>query len=163
MTTELQDISRLGNDFIPTREDVESLQQAISQLPQCETLKTDHYFSGGMYCRKLWREKGTLIVGKVHKQDHVFLCAKGKIKIWTDTGIKILEAGDVLESKAGTKRVTLALEDSIGITIHKTDKTDLDEIEKELIEDDGLALFDANNKLREILIADNAIGIGELL
>jgi hypothetical protein len=37
---------------------------------------------------------------------------------------------------AGTKRVTLAVTDAVGITVHQTEKTDLDDIESELIEPD---------------------------
>lgn len=116
-------------------------------MPQAE-LVTEHQFSPGMYMRKLFRPAGTLIVGKVHKEPHFFLCAKGEIIAWTESGMKRLQAGDVIESKPGTKRVTLAVTDAIGITIHKTDKTDLDEIEAELIEPDPSALFDARNKLK---------------
>jgi quercetin dioxygenase-like cupin family protein len=116
-------------------------------MPQAE-LVTEHQFSPGMYMRKLFRSAGTLIVGKVHKEPHFFLCAKGEIIAWTESGMKRLQAGDVIESKPGTKRVTLAVTDAIGITIHRTDKTDLDEIEAELIEPDPSALFDARNKLK---------------
>jgi len=116
-------------------------------MPQAE-LVTEHQFSLGMYMRKLFRPAGTLIVGKVHKEPHFFLCAKGEIIAWTESGMKRLQAGDVIESKPGTKRVTLAVTDAIGITIHRTDKTDLDEIEAELIEPDPSALFDARNKLK---------------
>ena len=114
-------------------------------MPQAE-LVTEHQFSPGMYMRKLYRPAGTLIVGKVHKEPHFFLCAKGEIIAWTESGMKRLQAGDAIESKPGTKRVTLAVTDAIGITIHRTDKTDLDEIEAELIEPDPSALFDARNK-----------------
>jgi hypothetical protein len=69
----------------------------------------------------------------------------GEIRVWTEQGIKDLKAGDVVETKAGTKRVTFALTDAVGITVHKTDKTDLDEIEDELIEQDPSAMFDARN------------------
>lgn len=132
---------------IPTREQIEKLQSEMALMPQAE-LVTDHYFSGGMYCRRVFRQAGTLIVGKVHKKDHLFLCAMGEIIAWTEGGMKRLKAGDVVESKAGTKRVTLAVSDAIGITFHKTDETDLDEIEKELIEPDELALFDSSNKIK---------------
>ena len=71
--------------------------------------------------------------------------------------MKKLCPGDIIESKAGTKRVTLALSDAIGITFHKTEKTDLDEIEAELIEPDKLALFDANNKLKDSEIIQNIL------
>jgi quercetin dioxygenase-like cupin family protein len=102
-----------------------------------------------MYCRKVFRPAGTLIVGKVHKKDHFFLCAAGEIIAWTETGMRLLRAGDVVESKPGTKRVTLALTDAVGITVHQTDKTDLNDIEAELIEPEEAALFDAHNNLKK--------------
>jgi quercetin dioxygenase-like cupin family protein len=136
---------------VPTREQIERLQAEMVKLPQDEVV-TEHYFSEGMYCRKVFRKAGTLIVGKVHKKPHFFLCAKGEIIAWSEKGMRNLKAGDVIESLPGTKRVTLAVEDSIGITFHKTDKTDLDEIEQELVEYDETALFDSDNKLKEIMI-----------
>ena len=134
-----------------SREQVERLQSEMALMPQAE-LTTEHHFSLGMYMRKVFRPAGTLIVGKVHKEPHFFLCAKGEIIAWTESGIKRLQAGDVVESKPGTKRVTLAVTDAIGITIHRTDKTDLDEIEAELIEPDTTALFDANNDIKKLRI-----------
>ena len=132
---------------VPTLEQIERLQGEMMQMPQAE-LQTEHYFSGGMYCRKLTRPAGTLIVGKVHKKDHFFLCAKGEIIAWSEGGMRHLYPGDVICSKPGTKRVTLAVTDAIGITFHKTNKTNLDKIEKELIEPDELALFDSSNNLK---------------
>ena len=133
---------------IPSKEQIEKLQSEMAKMPQVE-LETEHYFSGGMYCRKLIRPAGTLIVGKVHLKDHFFMCAKGEIIAWSEKGMKTLKAGDIIESKQGTKRVTYAVTDAIGITFHKTDKTDLDDIEAELIEPDATALFDSSNKLIE--------------
>jgi hypothetical protein len=132
-----------------SREQIDALQSEMVKMPQAE-LTTEHYFSPGMYCRKVFRPAGTLIVGKVHKEPHFFLCAKGEIIAWTETGMRTLYAGDVIESKPGTKRVTLAMQDSVGITIHRTDKTDLDEIEAELIEPDNAALFDARNDVKKL-------------
>lgn len=135
---------------VPTRQQIDRLQAEMVKMPQAD-LKTDHYFSPGMYSRRVFRPAGTLIVGKVHKAPHFFLCAKGEIIAWTETGMRKLEAGDVVECQPGTKRVTLALTDAIGVTIHRTDKTNLDEIEVELIEPDDSALFDSSNKLKQIV------------
>jgi len=134
----------------PTRNQIERLQTEMVKMPQVE-LQTEHYFVPGMYCRRVYRPAGTLIVGKVHKHTHFFLCAKGEIIAWTEKGMKKLQAGDVVECQPGTKRVTLATQDSIGVTIHKTDKTDLDEIEQELVEPDNTALFDSGNNLKQII------------
>lgn len=132
---------------VPTREQIDRLQSEMVKMPQAQ-LETEHYFSEGMYCRRVFRPAGTLIVGKVHKKPHLFLCAAGEIIAWTEKGLRRLKAGDVVESQPGTKRVTLAVTDAVGITIHRTDNTSLEEIESELIEFDGTALFDSSNNLK---------------
>jgi quercetin dioxygenase-like cupin family protein len=137
---------------IPDAEQIGRLQEEISKMPQADGLVTEHFFSDGMYSRKVFRKAGTLIVGKVHLKDHFFICTKGEIIAWTENGMKKLSAGDIIECKSGTKRVTLATMDSIGTTVHRTDKTDLDEIEAELIKPDETALFDSSNKLKSIVI-----------
>ena len=63
---------------VPTREQIEALESEMKKMPQAEMV-TENYFSDGMYCRKLIRPAGTLIVGKVHKKDHFFMCVKGEI------------------------------------------------------------------------------------
>ena len=135
---------------VPTRDQIDRLQAEMVKMPQVE-LQNEHYFVPGMYCRRVFRPAGTLIVGKVHKHPHFFLCAKGEIIAWTENGMKKLQAGDVVECKPGTKRVTLATQDSIGVTIHKTEETDLDKIELELVEPDETSMFDSGNKLKNII------------
>jgi len=143
---------------VPSREQIINLQNELIKLPQAEPI-TEHYFSDGMYCRKVWRCAGTLVVGKVHKKDHFFMCAAGEIIAWTEKGMKTLKAGDIIESKPGTKRVTFAVTDAIGITVHKTDKTDLDEIEEELIEEEETSMFDSGNKLKNPVLTDILRGL----
>jgi hypothetical protein len=137
-------------DKVPSREQIDRLQSEMVKMPQAE-LVTEHYFSPGMYCRKVIHPAGILVVGKVQKNPHFFMCAKGEIIAWSETGMRRLQAGDVIESQPGTKRIALAVIDSVAITIHKTDKTDIDEIEAELIEPDEAALFDGKNKLKLIV------------
>ena len=67
---------------VPTREQIDKLQAEMVKMPQAE-LQTEHFFSPGMYCRRVYRSAGTLIVGKVHKEPHFFMCAKGEIIAWT--------------------------------------------------------------------------------
>ncbi len=124
------------------------LQAELSSMPQIE-LETSHFFADGMYARVVKRPFGALIVGKVHKKEHFYIITKGKVAVFSEGEVKTYEAGEVVVSKPGTKRAVFALEDSICMTVHRTDKTDLEEIERELLEEDQTALFDANNKLLE--------------
>ena len=136
---------------VPTREQIERLQAEMANLPQVQ-LPTEHLFVGGMYCRKMSLPKDLLVVGKVHRHAHFFILAAGQMIVWTEQGMRTLLAGDVVCSGPGTKRVLLCLTDCIGMNVHKTDKTDIDEIERELIEPDEAALFDARNELKKDLL-----------
>lgn len=137
-------VESFASEMTP-RQKVERLQASMAQMPQVTDLDTEHYFVPGMYCRRLFRKAGTVIVGKVHLAPHFFMCAAGEIAVMDGETVKTMHAGDVIECKPGTKRATLAITDAVGITIHKTDKTDLEEIEAELIEPDHTALFDSSN------------------
>jgi quercetin dioxygenase-like cupin family protein len=76
---------------------------------------------------------GHTIVGKIHKHAHLNIVSKGSVILSTEEGSKELNAPCVFTSYAGTKRAVYIKEDAIWITIHVTDKTDLKEIEAELI------------------------------
>ena len=59
---------------------------------------------------------------------------KGDIEVMTDTGIKRLTAPAIIPAKAGTKRVGYAYEDSIWVSVHATEETDMDRVEATLVE-----------------------------
>lgn len=136
---------------VTSRAQVERLQHEMEKFPQVE-LPPEHFFANGMYARKLSRPAGTLIAGKVHKHEHFFMLMTGDLEVWTEDGMKRIGPGTVIVSKPGTKRITLAHADSIAITVHRTDATDLDDIEAEIIEPEEGVLFDARNRLKEGLL-----------
>ncbi len=121
----------------------------MEKLPQIE-LPTDHFFANGMYARRMFAPAGTVIVGKIHKSEHFFIVAAGIIAVTTDSGTKELHAGDVLCVSPGAKRAGVAITDVVVFNIHRTDETNLDALEVELIEPEAECLFDARNKLRAI-------------
>lgn len=132
---------------LPTHEQIYKLQSALSVFPQIE-LETSHYFADGMYCRVIPRPAGTVLVGKVHKKEHFYIVCSGTIRVTTDEWMRDVIGPEVIVSKTGTKRAVLALTDAVCLTVHRTENTDLDEMEKELLEPDDTALFDAHNKLK---------------
>lgn len=48
----------------------------------------------------------------------------------------------------GVKRVVYTITDCIGINVFKTDSTDLDEIEKQITEEDDTSMFDIRLQLK---------------
>lgn len=134
--------------FAPLREKVLNLEAHAREMPQIEP-PTNHYFADGMYCRELIHPAGVLIVGKVHRKEHFFIVTKGCVDVVMDDWVRTLTEGAVLVSSPGTKRALFSLDGATYMTVHKTDKTDLDEIEAELVESAN-SLFDASNKLKAL-------------
>ena len=128
---------------------IERLQAAMLKLPQStKGLETHHYFANGMYARELFRPAGTLIVGRVHKQEHFYIVLEGEVTIAGPDGPKRIKAPAIMVSAPGTKRAVFAHEDTRCLTIHRTSETDLDAIEAELLEPDESSAFDIRNELK---------------
>lgn len=105
-----------------------------------------------MYMRSVWRPAGTLIVGKVHRREHFYVVASGDVMITGDGYKQRVKAPHIFVSAPGTKRAVYSFEDTLTITVHRTDERDLDKIEADLIEPDETALFDAHNRLKSDLL-----------
>ena len=136
------------------RESIERMQAILSAMPQYEP-ETTHHFAEGLYCRWVFRKAGTLVVGKVHKKQHFYLVIQGELQIADGIGEpKTVKAPYLIVSEPGTKRAVYAVTDAICATFHQTDKTDLDEIERELVEDDPSSMYAVGNtlKLKEVEI-----------
>ena len=117
-------IQQLQESMVPIRDD----------MPEAE-----HFFAPGMYGRRFPMRAGDLVVGKTHKHEHLMMVLKGRAHIVTEHGRETVEAGHVSVSPAGAKRVVLAIEDTIFMTVHHNpeDTQDLKLIEAEHIKDEG--------------------------
>lgn len=118
----------------PTREQIMRLQAAMTPL-QTEQPIPEHYFAPGMYGRTLLVPAGMCIVGKTHRHAHLLMVLKGHATIASEFGVDELCAGYVGVSQPGVKRVVLAHEDTLFVTVHHNpgDTQDLEEIEAQHI------------------------------
>jgi hypothetical protein len=77
-----------------------------------------------------------LIIGKIHRHQHLNFITKGRVKVFTEFGEKHLEAPCTFISEVGLKRAVYAEEDTIWTTVHLTefgDESELEKIEQEVI------------------------------
>ena len=127
---------------IDIRNKILEVEKTISEMPGAmigdspeyqKHCPLKHTFAGGMYIREIFLPKGMLFVTKIHKLDHPFFILKGDCSVLTEDGVSRFIGPYSGITKAGTKRILLANEDTVWITVHKTDKTDLKEIEEEVI------------------------------
>ena len=93
----------------------------------------NHFFAPNVYARQMTLPKGGLIIGKIHKHSHLNIISSGHCYVLTDNGALEIIAPHTFVSDVATKRVVLVLEETIWTTIHITNETDLEKIEKEII------------------------------
>lgn len=106
--------------------------------------QVDH-FADGMYARELHMPAGMLITSKIHKTNHFCFVLKGVAQVVDEnSGGELIVAPCMITTKAGTKRLLRILEDSVWVTVHATEKTDVSEIEKDIISEHHLDLIEVN-------------------
>ena len=142
-------LTRAENSLISpkTPEDIRkaifAFQEIMHTVPGAffgDTLPLVHHFAHKLYARELQIPQGCLWIGKLHKYSHARFLLKGAILVVTESaGVQHQQAPYYMITEAGTKRVGLALTDVIIVTVHATDKTQLNDIEEDIIVPDAHA------------------------
>jgi len=92
-----------------------------------------HSFGEGLYVREIFMPQGSLIISKIHRFTHPYFVLEGVASVWTDEGVQLITAPYSGMTSPGTKRVLYIHKDTVWITVHRTDKTVIEEIEEEII------------------------------
>lgn len=114
------------------RQKILDLQTELAEQPQVD-LPVLHDFSKGVYCRQILMKKGTLVIGKTHKTEHLNIVMSGSASVLIDGEVKFIKAPYVFNSGKGIKKVLYIHEEMIWATIHLTDETDLNNLEKLMV------------------------------
>jgi hypothetical protein len=109
-------------------------------MPDCKLTHhfapVDEEYGCGTYAREMFIPKGTLILGKIHKHQHLNFIMQGKVSVSTEFGPKYFIGPCIFVSEIGLKRAVIAEEDTIWVTVHLTKhlgEENLDKIEEEVI------------------------------
>lgn len=132
------------------RQDILTVQDGLQKLiddgaieSTLENCTLKHYFTPKdekygccTYAREMLIPKGTLIIGKIHRHQHLNFISKGKVTVFTEFGQKQLEGPCTFVSEIGLKRAVYAEEDTLWTTVHLTEhvgEENLNKIETEVI------------------------------
>lgn len=118
------------------RKKILHVENEIRKLPGAligDTFPLKHTFADGMYIREISVPKGYFVITKIHKLAHPCFILKGDCSIATEDGIKRIKAPYHMITPAGTKRIVYVHEDTVWVTVHKSDSKDLEKIEEEII------------------------------
>lgn len=110
----------------------------LSAAPQVD-MPLEHFFTPGLYLRKIFMPAGTVVVSRRHKTEHPFMVLAGIADVFNEHGefVERVKAPHVGVTKPGTLRILLIQDDSVWATAHVTELTDPDEIVMEVSEHDN--------------------------
>lgn len=104
----------------------------VEKIPQVE-FPLKHHFAPGLYGREIFIPKGMIVIGKMHRHSHLNTISRGSVSVMTEDGLIELRGPITFQSPAFVKRSVYTREDTIWTTYHVTNKTDLVDIEEEII------------------------------
>ena len=105
---------------------MDAYERIGKNLPQAD-IQTEHMLYGGIYTRRIIVPKGCLLTGAAHKKDSIAIQIYGDMNLLNDDGSETRVTGyKVFQSKAGTRRMGLAHEESMWIGLYATDAVDID-------------------------------------
>lgn len=114
-----------------SREGILALEKVIEGLEPDnldEVFPVTHLFANGVCSREMSMPKGGIVVSRVHKNDCINVLSKGRVAVLTEQGEVMMTAPHKFVSRAGTKRVIVAYEDSVWSNFIRTDETDPEKI-----------------------------------
>jgi len=96
----------------------------------------DHHFAKGLYGRRIYCPAGTTVVTKTHMSQHVSVALRGTCTVFDHHGNKSsVTAPGVWVTNAGTVRAIYCHDDVEWLTVHSTDKDNVEDVEQEIFAD----------------------------
>lgn len=137
-----------------TEDKIRSAEKYLATLPQVES-EPIHVFADGLYSRTLLIPKGSWITGKVHKNNDLNIVVYGRMLVSRDGGYSEVRGPAQFVGKAGEKKIGIALEDTLWVTIHAAKSNTVDGVEEECFvknADEPMILdFKSGKTLKELL------------
>ena len=119
-----------------------SMLGTVNDIPliQCEEA---HHFGPGIYIKEVTMPAGAVIVGKVHKVEHMCVMLTGRMILVQEDGSKQeLIAPATFVAKPGRK-VAYIIETTVFQNIYATDETDVEKLENMFV-DNSKNLLEGN-------------------
>lgn len=132
METLPSEIGNMGITPETYRHSVMSLQDQMISLPQTECPLV-HRFASGVYAREVTIPADTIVIGKIHRHDHINFLMKGEITVVTEEGSQRIVAPCTFISPAFTKRAAYTHSEVVWTNVIASGKTDPEEIEQDVI------------------------------
>lgn len=127
-------VINLDTDALTFSQKVAYIGHELAKMEQVDC-PLEHFFAPGVYVRSIFMPSGSIVIGKIHKTEHLNIIEQGSVMLISEDGSReILSAPHTFVSKAGVQKVLHIIEDCRWKTVHVTTETDIPTLEAMLVE-----------------------------
>jgi len=115
--------------------DLGVLAEYVNDVFDDAGVQTNHYFHAGIYMREMVVPANCFVIGQAHTNgDFINILTQGSAILRNETG-EVIEviAPYISNAKNGNRKAAYFTSDSKWVNIHSTDKTTIEEVEKEIL------------------------------
>ncbi len=94
--------------------------------------KLEHEFGEGTYIRKITMPKGMIYLSAIHLVRHPYFVMSGECTVISDKGLTKIKAPHHGMTEPGTQRILYIDEECVWVTVHPTDKTNVEDVIKDV-------------------------------
>ena len=106
-----------GRNLAPVDSFERFLEMSV-EMPQAG-ISYEHIVAENIYIREMHVKASTVIIGAKHLCETVAILTKGRMRLYTPEGVRLIQAPFTAITPPGSQRIGHALEDCIFVTIHE--------------------------------------------
>jgi len=131
----------MNTELTQTRAQIKSLHGTMQERIDAGEMTQvdpplDHYFTDGLYGRRIYCPANITIVTKVHLSNHITIALKGTCTVVDENGVrKEVSAPGMWVTNAGAQRAIYCHDEVEWVTVHATNKETVPEVEFDIFAD----------------------------
>mgnify|MGYP003649053223 CR=1 FL=1 len=121
---------------------IDEFQAAVLGLPEKQKVmhQVTNYFGPNIYLREMAAKAGDVVVGRSHKEEHLFSLVSGVIIVVDEDGVRTKIAAPMVYRAKKGRKIIYIIEDARFQNIWSTSETNVEKLEAELAWDDNLVV-----------------------
>ena len=121
------------NELSLEEQQIQYLERNLDKIEQV-ICPVKHTFSPGLCIREVFLPKGIYAIGHKHHYENLNIIISGKVLMKNSNGEYEVLEGPLMYTATKGRKVSIVMEDTVWLNILPTDKTDIEEIEKEFLD-----------------------------
>jgi hypothetical protein len=104
-------------NMVPLMDRIDEIEEKLLACPQVKW-ETNHHFGPGVYIREMIMPGGTFVIGHHHKESHLNIMLKGRLRMAQPDGSFIEMVAPYMYTSGPGRKAAFIIEDVVWLNVH---------------------------------------------